>query len=107
MRDIEIQRANTSGRYFEIKTNKSLVDYSIYPIDTSRIIYHNFVEDKKTIRFYNNLDDNDSLQFIFKAIDSLENTFTDTLYLKFMETKRDYDEFTYSMDPKKQIQNIG
>ena len=38
MRDIEIQRAGSSGRYFEIKTNKSLVDYSIYPIDSSKTL---------------------------------------------------------------------
>jgi hypothetical protein len=100
MRNIEIQRANTSGKYFEIKTNKPIVDYFVYPIDTFRTIYHNFVEDNKTIRFYNNLDDNDSIQFIFKAVDSLENTLIDTLYLKFIETKRDFDEFTFSVEPK-------
>ncbi|MGD9327891.1 MAG: Ig-like domain-containing protein, partial [Cyclobacteriaceae bacterium] len=79
MRNIEIQRANASGKYFEIKTNKPLVDYSVIPMDTSITLYHNFVEDKKTIRFYNNLDDNDSIQFIFTAIDSLDYTFIDTL----------------------------
>jgi uncharacterized protein (DUF2141 family) len=100
MRNIEIQRANTSGRYFEIKTNKPIVDYSVLPMDTTHTIYHNFVQDKKTIRFYNNLDDNDSIQFIFTAIDSLDNTFIDTLYLKFIETKRDFDEFTFSVEPK-------
>ena len=100
MRDIEIQRANASGKYFEIKTNKSLVDYSAVPIDTSETIYHNFVEDKKTIRFYNNLNKKDSLQFVFSALDSLDYIYTDTLYLKFIETKRDFDEFTYSVEPK-------
>ncbi len=100
MRDIEIQRANASGKYFEIKTNKTLVDYSVFPMDTSQILYHNFVEDKKTIRFYNNLDANDSIQFIFTAMDSLDYTFIDTLYLKFIETKRDFDEFTFSVEPK-------
>ena len=100
MRNIEIQRANASGKYFEIKTNKPLVDYSVIPMDTSITLYHNFVEDKKTIRFYNNLDDNDSIQFIFTAIDSLDYTFIDTLYLKFIETKREFDEFTFSVEPK-------
>lgn len=100
MRNIEIQRANASGKYFEIKTNKSLVDYSVFPMDTSQTLYHNFVEDKKTIRFYDNLDDNDSIQFIFTAIDSLDYTFIDTLYLKFIETKRNFDEFTFSVEPK-------
>jgi len=100
MRDIVIQRAGPSGKYFEIKTNKSLFDYSIYPIDTSQTIYHNFAEDKKTIRFYNNIELNDSIQFIFSAVDSLEYTLNDTLYLKFIETKRDLEEFSFSIDPK-------
>jgi uncharacterized protein (DUF2141 family) len=100
MRSIEIQRAGNSGKYFEIKTNKNIVDYSVNPVDTSKIIYHNFGEDKKTIRFYNNIFSSDSIQFVFSATDSIENILIDTLYLKFIETKRDLEDFTFSIQPK-------
>ena len=104
MRDIEIQRAGPAGKYFEIKTNKSLIDYDVFPMDSTQIIYHNFAEDNKTIRFYNNLDDKDSIQFVFSAMDSLDYSYIDTLYLKFIETKRDYEEFNFSVDPKNNSQ---
>jgi uncharacterized protein (DUF2141 family) len=100
MRPIEIQRAGASGQYYEINTNKPLLDYTVQPIDTSKEIYHNFGEDKKTIRFYNNLPQNDSIQFIFTARDSVNNILTDTLYLKFIESKRDLEEFTLAVNPK-------
>jgi hypothetical protein len=100
MRDIEIQRAGNSGKYFEIKTNKNLVDYSIKPIDTTKVIYHNFGEDNKTIRFYNNIHTSDSIPFIFNARDSIENNLIDTLYLKFIESKRDLEAFTVNYRPK-------
>ena len=100
MRAIEIQRAGPAGKYFEIKTNKGLVDYSIQPIDTTVILYHNFWSDNKTIRFYNTLQTSDSIEFVFEASDSLENIFIDTLYLKFVESKREKDEFSFSVVPK-------
>lgn len=100
MRDLEIQRAGNAGKYFEIKTNKNIIDYTVKPIDTTKIVYHNFGEDKKTIRFYNNIYTSDSVQFVFTALDSIENTLIDTLYLKFIESKRDLEEFSVFIRPK-------
>jgi len=100
MRDIEIQRMGNAGKYFEIKTNKNIIDYMVEPIDPTKIIYHNFGEDKKTIRFYNNIHTSDSIQFVFSATDSLENSLIDTLYLKFIESKRDLEAFSVTLRPK-------
>ena len=100
MREMLIQRAGPSGKYFEIKTNKTIVDYTIDPMDTTKTLYHNFGEDHKTIRFYDNIQSTDSIQFRFTATDSLDNIFVDTLYLKFIESKREKDEFSFSVIPK-------
>ena len=100
MREIEVQRAGPAGKYFEIKTNKNLVDYSIEPLESSKILFHNFGEDHKTIRFYNNIHSLDSIQFKFTATDSIENVFTDTLFLKFTESKREMEPFSYTLLPK-------
>jgi uncharacterized protein (DUF2141 family) len=99
MRDIKIQRADPAGPYYEIKINKNIVDYTVQAIDTSQKLYHNFGEDKKTIRFYDNLYSNDSIKYIFTAVDSLDNEYTDTLYLKFIESKRDKNAFEISLNP--------
>ena len=100
MRDIVIQRAGPAGKYFEIKTNKNLVDYSVEPIDVSKTLYHNFGSDHKTIRFYDNIHSSDSIQFKFIAMDSIDNMLIDTLYLKFVESKREKDEFSFTTLPK-------
>jgi uncharacterized protein (DUF2141 family) len=100
MREIEIQRAGNAGKYFEIKTNKNITDYTVTPIDSTKTIYHNFGEDNKTIRFYDNIHTSDSVQFIFSATDSLDNLLVDTLYLKFIESKRDLEEFSIIANPK-------
>jgi uncharacterized protein (DUF2141 family) len=100
MREIEIQRAGPAGKYYEIKTNKNLLDYDIHPFDGSKTIYHNFANDKKTIRIYDNIHSTDSVQYIFSATDSLDNGMTDTLYLKFIDSKRDKEDFTFSVQPK-------
>lgn len=100
MREIQIQRDGPAGQYYEIKTNKNLVDYSVLPIDTTQTIYHNFGEDKKTIRFYNNIHSKDSIAFAFKATDSLDQVFIDTLFMKFVDSKRDKVAFDVTFSPK-------
>lgn len=106
MRSIQIQRAGPAGKYYEIKTNKTIVDYAIMPMDTSVTIYHNFGDDRKTIRFYDNIFSADSVEFIFQASDSVENIFVDTLFMKFIETKRDLEEFSLTVTPKNKSQII-
>lgn len=100
MRPLEIQREGPAGIYYEIKLNKNILDYRVQVPDTSRMVYHNFGEDKKTIRFYNTFQNIDSMKYYFSAHDSLDQEIKDTLYLKFTESKRKKADFTYSITPK-------
>ncbi len=100
MLELVLQRDGSSGRYYEVKTNKPIVSYTVNPINASDTIYSNFGEDKKTIRFYNNIGFNDSIPFIITATDSLDQFIQDTLYMKFRETKRKKDFFSISFTPK-------
>jgi hypothetical protein len=100
MRPLEIQRDGPAGLYYEIKLNKNIIDYSIDPADSNFTVYHNFGEDKRTIRFYNTFENIDSLEFYLSAYDSLDQVINDTLYLKFTESRRKKAEFTYSIVPK-------
>ncbi len=100
MRPLEIQREGPAGVYYEIKLNKNIVDYRVIVLDSSRAVYHNFGEDKKTIRFYDTFQSIDSIQYYFSAYDSLGQEVNDTLYLKFTESKRKKADFTYTIIPK-------
>lgn len=100
MRSLEIQREGPTGVYYEIKLNKNIIDYTISVPDFQQPVYHNFGEDKRTIRFYNTFQRVDSIKYYFSAYDSLSQEIEDTLYLKFTETKRKKADFTYSITPK-------
>jgi uncharacterized protein (DUF2141 family) len=100
MRPLEIQREGPVGNYYEIKLNKNITEYQIDVPDTTRKIYHNFGEDKNTIRFYDSFQDMDSLLFYFTARDSLDQILRDSLYLKFTESKRKKIDFTHSFKPR-------
>jgi uncharacterized protein (DUF2141 family) len=100
MRPLEIQREGPAGVYYEIKLNKNIIDYEIRVPDFQPPVYHNFGEDKRTIRVYNTFQKIDSIKYYFSAFDSLSQNIRDTLYIKFMETKRKKVDFTYSILPK-------
>jgi hypothetical protein len=100
LRPLKIQREGPAGTYYEIRMNKNITDYNVEITDTTRTVYHNFGEEKNTIRFYNTFQETDSLLFYFSARDSLDQTLQDTLYVKFTESKRKKIDFTHSFIPK-------
>jgi len=100
MQELFVQRDGPTGNYYEVKTNKPIVSYNVSPLNDYDTLYNNFGEDKKTIRFYNNIGFNDSIPFILTATDSLDQFLQDTLYMKFRETKREKEFFTISFSPK-------
>jgi len=100
MRPLEIQRDGPAGKYYEIKLNKNIIDYTIELPDSFPVIYHSFGEDKKTVRFYNTFTKMDSIKYYFSAYDSLDQVVKDTLFLKFTETRRKIADFNYSIVPK-------
>lgn len=114
IRPITLQSARANGKYFEIKFNKSLNDYSLQPIgdissdtrqfledsvefnlaDSSVVLFSNFQDQQKVIRIYNTLRQ-DSLAVQLSATDSAQQALSDTvLYLKFAETRRQPVDFT-------------
>ena len=92
--------AIASGQYFDINLNKYILDYSIIPINNNHTFYTNRAKENKSIRFYNNFEDIDSLQISFTAIDSIESQIQDTLYVKFAPSRRKTDEFRISIEPE-------
>ena len=99
-RPIRMQTATPSGRYFHVNYNKYITGYNIIEPGEDAGLYSNFTEDHRTVRFYNTQSFTDSLRVIITAVDSIDQFRTDTTYVKFRESTRRPDDFTYSVSPK-------
>ena len=92
--------STTSGKYFEINFNKYIVGYDIIPFNHNHKFYTSTSKENKSIRFYNNLIENDSLPVIFTAIDSIDNSVSDTVYIKFSDSRRSKDDLLVRITPE-------
>lgn len=99
--ELRIMTAIASGKYFDINFNKYIADFDVVPFGNDHQFYSNLAKEGKAIRFYNNFGDIDSLQIHFTAIDSINNTAQDTLYVKFITSSRKTDEFSIKVTPEK------
>jgi len=96
--DLSVQRKAPAGKYFEVRTNKYVTDYTL-SYDTSYTeIFSNILPENKIIRFYNTFPD-DSLQAFITLNDSIKSNLLDTLFIKFSETKRKSEQFRFDVDP--------
>jgi uncharacterized protein (DUF2141 family) len=104
---LKLISARPVGNIFNIKTNKSLVDYSIESTDPNQILFHIKDNDLSNIKVYNTLIEKDSLQARFVALDSAHNKVDTLIYVKFLKkesTKEKFqiypDKFTYFTESK-------
>ncbi len=98
--EFKMMTALASGKYFEINLNKYIVDYEIKPINNNHQFITNKSKENKSIRFYNNFTDQDSLQITFTAVDSIGSTVQDTVFVKFSESRRKPDDFIVTVTPQ-------
>lgn len=98
-------RSKTTGRYFDVLYNKFVDTYELKPLENSDlpIPNQNLIKENKTLRFYPDSTfrfDKDSLYLQVHAFDSLGNSSVDSLFVKFSESKRKPEKFSFSMTPK-------
>lgn len=102
--EIRINNARPSGHYYEINLNKSATKYSLKPLEPiTDTLYSNLTEKAQKVRVYNTFPIADSLAAFFTAQDSIGQIVQDTVYIKFEETKRPKEEFTYTITPSSGI----
>jgi uncharacterized protein (DUF2141 family) len=125
VRPVTIQSSRSNGKYYEIKTNKSIRDYTLridtldlenstiqyldslqpeLPKDTLRYLYSNFQDQQKTIRIYNTLRQ-DSLRTFITLTDSVNQVAEDTLYVQFLESRREAEELSQTTTAVPEIQD--
>ncbi len=90
-----------SGKYYEINFNKYITDFTLTSLDSlAKIPYANIAKQNKSIRFYNSDNLQDSIAVSYNATDSLNTSISDTVYVKFTESKRKPDDFSFLVSPK-------
>ncbi len=99
--ELKVNAARISGRYYEMRYSKQVVDYKILDTDSVLTINSALTEDKETLRFFNPFQGfpKDSIRVIVEAIDSLKNNTIDTVHIAFQESTRKKTEFTHKVSP--------
>jgi uncharacterized protein (DUF2141 family) len=126
VRPIEIQSSRSNGKYYEVKVNKSLKDYTLIvdqedlqaetqqyldslnaelPRDTTRYLYSNFQDQQKMIRVYNTIRQ-DSLRTFVILTDSVGHEERDTLYVQFAESRREAESLRQTVSAPGDIRNM-
>lgn len=95
--------ARPSGKYFDARYSKIINKYTVRTLDSAKIVYHNFNDERDAIRFYNfdNFTEKDSTSAIIHAIDTVGNYTMDTVYVKFRSSVRKSGEFKHQLTPAK------
>ena len=107
IKPLNLITTRTTGTYFESRYNKSLKNYNISVIDSSRLqqwnLYTSLTEDLRGLLFYPYTNPKgDSLLITLTATDSTKNIITDSLYIKFVASRRAKQPFTYTVEPPTQ-----
>jgi len=94
-RPIVLQNSRPVGKNFELKFNKSLVNYKL--ITDDKTIVSNLIEKNETLRIYYNPAITDSLGLRFIVEDSLRQTVDSLVYVKFSESTKKPDKFSATL----------
>jgi len=96
---IQLTSARASGLYYELRYSKPIVSYQIQNAD-DLYLPSKISGESETVRIYPLSLPKDSTLTYVTVFDSLKNSKTDTVFVKFKESSRKQEEFKYSMLPK-------
>ena len=99
----EIKQVNTraNGSHFDVRYNKYLLDYSFNRLDPGTdSLASTLTSDNQVIRFYENDAVNDSIGYILSVKDSVGNSKTDTVFVKFTDRELNLSDMDIVLDPK-------
>ncbi|MGI9543470.1 MAG: Ig-like domain-containing protein [Cyclobacteriaceae bacterium] len=102
IRSPKILSARPVNHSYEIKVNKFINDYSLSTNDPNIALVSQLVDNSRTIRIYKTATATtvDSVQAFIEVVDSAESRLTDTLYVKFTDSKRALEKPTINITPE-------
>ncbi|MDQ3535529.1 MAG: Ig-like domain-containing domain [Bacteroidota bacterium] len=97
-RDLKMQSSRPDGQYFLIKFNKYVKNYDLSSNNSGVNIFHNIIEENKTIRVYNTFS-MDSIKASIVAFDTLDNKLEEEVTIKFITSRKPLETFSYTSFP--------
>jgi hypothetical protein len=94
-RELKLTSARPYGNYFNIKTSKSLNDFSTS--SDNQNIFSSYGEDASNIKVYNTFGKIDSLKIFLTGTDSIGNKLDTALYIKFTNRQADKEKFVMTV----------
>jgi hypothetical protein len=105
-RPLRMQSSRPYNTYYNIRFTKGLSAFAITTPANDSIV-STFGDDRSNIRVYNTFANQDSIQVILTARDSINNQVDTTFYLKFSANKTTPEKFSVSTDQLKAISKRG
>lgn len=99
VREFKIQSARPDGKYYQIKFNKYVEDYTL-SFTGNDSLPSNLVDKSQTVRIYNSINLKDSIEASISAIDTIGQVAEQHFYIKFPETKRSKADLTVAVNPE-------
>ncbi len=96
IRDWQQISSRQNGRYYELKYNKYIVDYSLISLGDSSQLISVLRDKRRTIKLFNTFPIEDSLQVQVSVTDSIGTSKIDTVSIFYEPTERSPEEFTTS-----------
>ncbi len=91
--------ARPSGTTFDIRLNKYITEYTLQPEDSTIELQHYYSDlEHQAISVYNSPAITDSVKVFLTAKDSIEQTLRDTVWVKFLESRRDPVDMTTQIE---------
>lgn len=95
-RALKITSARPYNTYFNIRTTKSLKNFSLESPE-GKDLFYSYGEDQANVRIYNSFESIDSVSVNFTGIDSVGNKLDSVLYAKFQNREVTPEKFTTSL----------
>ena len=100
VKEFKLQSARPNGKYYEVKMNKYIDTYTLSILDDKPdSLVSNIIPDQNLVRVYNTFSNTDSIQTRVNVVDTIGQVYTDTVYVRFAETKRESDPLSFKLLP--------
>lgn len=96
----QLLTARPGGKYFEVRYNKTLINYEAKSSDSLYTLFSRMNSDLASLRFYPQTQYPDSLAVYLSATDTLNQVTQDTVYIKFNESSKKPEKFNVTTSPK-------
>ncbi len=100
VQELKFVNTRSNGNHFDVRYNKYVESYSFQPMDSTADLFPSILTSENlVVRFYKNQIVKDSVGYYLTVNDSVGNSSTDTIYLKFTDRKLNLSKLEIEHSP--------